>query len=198
MKKIRNTQIAERLLESLLACPLATLDIVASVRLGKPWTLRALHEFQMHPQNKPSNKVLKSVKETRLEYIRYHSFLKRLKSQGLVTQSGQGKSKYWLITAVGKRMLKRFKKQNTLLKEAITPGGTTIISYDIPERIHAERDAMRELLKLFGFNFIHQSLWYANATVEKQFIDYLRERKLLDYVHIFQVSKSGTLETVTQ
>ncbi len=191
---IQNTEIAEMVLDVLLAGPLATLDVVAATRLTKHLTVRKMREFAAHPETAPSHKLMKHIKDTRREYLRYHSFLGRLKKQGLVAQSGTGKSKHWLVTAAGKRTLEIFKKRTALLQEAITPGGITIVSYDIPEKIHAERDAMREILKLFGFTFVHQSLWYANVTVEKKFLEYLRERKLLDYVHIFQVSKTGTLE----
>ena len=193
---IRNRKVAEAILDCLLAGPLTTLDNALATRAGKQATLRKLREFDSYPNHRPSQKLMHAIKEARHEYIKYHSFMKRLQKNGLVTQSGTGKSKSWTVATAGKQILETYKKQSRLAEEAIRPGGTTIISYDIPERIHSERDAMRDLLKLFGFTFVHQSLWYANVTVERRFIDYLRERKLLDYVHIFQITKSGTLESV--
>lgn len=191
-----DTKLKQILLEILEKEAAAVIDIAWAMTTSKQESRKRLWQIT-HGQAKTfGEKIVSDVKLAHRDYVKYHSYLKRLEKQNLVASSGVQKSKLWSLTKKGLIELVLIKKQNSFKTEAVSKGGITMISYDIPERFRSSRDSIREILKMFGFKQVHQSLWYAAIKVEKKFIDYLRERKIIDYVQIFEVSKSGTLEKI--
>ncbi len=133
----------------------------------------------------------------------YINMLSRMKKQGLIqkrTYDGGG----WMITQKGTARLKHIGKQrrnpNSFMTARFTPGTNkevVIISFDIPEREKAKRRWLREALKSLSFSFLQKSVWIGTKGVPRDFMDALRERRLLPYVHIVGVRKSGTLEHIS-
>ena len=195
MKSI-NKKLKQIVFEILEGGAASVVDISWAMLATKSVSRKRLHMIGNNDVSLPGKKIVEGLKNAHSEYTKYHSFLKRLQKEGLVSVEGVHKSRFWGLTNKGRSELRQMKKQVRFNTEAIIPGGVTMISYDIPEKIRRERDSVREILKMFNFIQVHKSLWYANVTVTKKFVDYLREKKILDYVHIFEVSKHGTLEKV--
>jgi DNA-binding transcriptional regulator PaaX len=62
-----------------------------------------------------------------------------------------------------------------------------IVAFDIPEKKRKYRDWLRSELIGFGFEQVQKSVWFGPA-LPKEFILYLDEIKLLDYVRFFKAS----------
>jgi len=129
--------------------------------------------------------------------------LSRMKKQGLIQKRTHG-SGGWMITQKGIARLERIGKQrrnpNSLMTAHFTPGTNkevVIISFDIPEPERAKRRWLRKALKSLSFSFLQKSVWIGAKGVPEEFMDALRERRLLPYVHIVGVRKSGTLERIS-
>ena len=76
-------------------------------------------------------------------------------------------------------------------------GNTVIIvSYDLPIAFNRERDILREILKILGFNLIHKSVWVGKVKLPEQFIIALEKLKILSFVEILEVTKHGTLKEI--
>jgi len=141
------------------------------------------------------HKVVGKLKVEICDYRKYHAILSRLSKQGLVEKNKlEGKTK-WSITTKGRTCLNR-KKNDIDFEDLVDKPGLTIISYDIPERNRRARGRLREILRLMGFKLIHQSMWFGNKKVTPGFLKLLSEIRIINYVHIFEVGKLGSLEVV--
>jgi len=121
----------------------------------------------------------------------YRTILWRLKRDGLIVKSQAG----WSITALGLKKRqgikaklsskKYFKEGSKLLK---------IVIFDIPEKERAKRRWLRGVLGELGFTLLQKSVWAGKMNLPREFMDDLRDLKLLNYVDIFAVTKSGSIE----
>ena len=72
----------------------------------------------------------------------------------------------------------------------------TIITYDIPEKMRRERNWLREALAILGLAMVHRSVFVGKKKIPKSFLDNLKALRILEYVHIFEVSKAGSLKNM--
>ena len=189
--------ISQKLLAILSGGVASTIDIVWVMSAPKVVSYKRLNSLRNNPGKSIGKQVVDDWKCNHDEYKRYHALLKKLQKQGLIEPISVGKNKVWSVTAIGSSFLRPRERKISDAGEFVVPGHATIISYDIPERLRRERDRIRETLKMIGFKQAHQSLWFGNKKVTKSFLELLRERKIFDYVHIFEINKSGTLEKVS-
>jgi len=120
------------------------------------------------------------------------NILTRLKKKGLLSN----KNRKWKITKEGKSLLKE--KKSALVR--FTPiknynkniPKTTIIIFDIPEKKRLYRDWLRNELISFGFDLIQKSVWFG-PSLPKDFISYLGEEKLLQYIRFFKATDSDLI-----
>lgn len=134
---------------------------------------------------------------------RFYSQLNRLKNDGLVVKKERGRSSFWRITKKGLDKLLNIRKRKNnpySLYNAKYPkprgNGFTIVAFDIPERERKKRDWIRSCLTLMDFRCLQKSVWISTGKLEEDFIHALRERGMLDYVHIFSVSSLGTIREI--
>ena len=68
--------------------------------------------------------------------------------------------------------------------------------FDIPEKEKWKRVWLREVLGLCGFKMLQRSVWAGKNKIPEEFLADLRNFNMLEYVHIFEVSKKGTLKEI--
>ncbi len=134
-------------------------------------------------------------------YVQYYNLLYKLKRDGLIKEEGHRGAKKPVLTQRGKDKLLFLKaKIRTALPEhsyAKEDADTvTIVSFDIPEKEKRKRSWLRGALRNMGFHMVQKSFWIGKVKVPKQFLENLRELKLLDCVEIFSVSKTGSLRHI--
>ncbi|MFA6076908.1 MAG: hypothetical protein WC735_02425 [Candidatus Paceibacterota bacterium] len=121
-------------------------------------------------------------------------FISKMKHDGLIeTENNKFKIS-------GKGIDKLNKLRNNLpgrFYERNHKGNSVIISFDIPERLRRKRNWLREVIRNFGFRMIHQSVWMGKGKVPKDFIEDLENLKILEFVEIFEISKTGSLKKIT-
>jgi len=130
---------------------------------------------------------------------KFHNLLNHLKSQGLVESEKRGRTSFWKITKKGKEELPTIRERNLYSKEnagyEVGPADTIkIVSYDVPSQENKKRWWLRWALLSLGFNMLQKSVWVGKKKIPQEFLDDLRLRKMLPYVHIFEVKKRGTLK----
>ena len=132
---------------------------------------------------------------------RFYSLLNELKHAGLVVKKRAKGETMWRITKKGSKRLERYGKQYRgglpVQKYSMeNRAELVILSYDIPERERRKRAWIRENLKNLGFIQLHQSLWAGKGGLPEEFVHDLRTYTLYSYVHIFSVSRKGTIKKV--
>ncbi len=132
---------------------------------------------------------------------RYHNILTWLKSDGLVKEEKRKGEKFFRLTQKGlfKLRVLRERKKTDLpqvnYSVSLNPINT-IITFDIPERERKKRAWLRLVLKHLEFQMIQKSVWIGKVKIPKEFIDDLKELKIIDGVEIFEITKSGTLRHI--
>ena len=101
------------------------------------------------------------------------------------------------LSEKGKNKLHNFQNSFPLNKDLYKKkiGETVIvISYDIPIAFNRERNILRDMLRMLGFNLVHKSVWVGKVILPERFITDLNRLGIMDYVEILEVTKNGTLE----
>lgn len=127
--------------------------------------------------------------------------LSRMKNQGLVVRAGTRKQGLWRITSKGRSAAKKYRN------EADSPDAfrtyfpcdrdnvLRIVTFDIPERQRGKRDWIRENLRLIDFMPLQKSVWIGYSPLPEDFLEDLRVRRILSYIHIVSVKDKGTIES---
>lgn len=130
----------------------------------------------------------------------FYKRLHYLKRQGLVVKRGVKGASQWMLTKHGRDRLRGYRQSRAdpfssshVAFPKVRGAGITIVSFDIPERERRKRDWIRRCLVEMDFAMLQKSVWAARGGVHEDFTHALRERKLLDAVHIFAVTRQGTI-----
>ena len=116
--------------------------------------------------------------------------LARLESQKLVEITEEKNLQVVKITDSGRRKILRFAIDELAIKKPHSWNGSwTLVTYDIPEKFHWQRDIFREYLKAWKFFRIEKSVFLHAYPCQKE-IDFLREYLGLgEFVNLFLVSR---------
>ena len=116
------------------------------------------------------------------------STLSRLRKQGLI----DNKKGIWMIQRKGREYLKNrlnskiphfsHLKSNNNKKEVV-------VVFDIPEKKKHQRNWLRIELVGFGFIPLQKSVWLGPSPLPREFIEYLNEVNLLQYLKFFQAAE---------
>jgi len=118
--------------------------------------------------------------------------LSRLKKRGLV----KNETVIWIITKKGKKYLKNkliskiphFKHFKTENKKK-----EMVIVFDIPELRRKQRNWLRAELVALDFIPLQKSVWLGPAPLPKEFIKYLSETNLLQYLKFFKAAEEDII-----
>lgn len=129
----------------------------------------------------------------------FQNLVYRLERDGLAKAAGRGTAKRLSITSAGWDMLEvlRLRAKTALPQPVYTHEPSRelkIVAFDVPERERQKRAWLREALRTLNFTILQQSLWIGTAAVPREFLEDLRRHRLLPFVHIFAVSKTGSLK----
>jgi DNA-binding PadR family transcriptional regulator len=132
------------------------------------------------------------------EYLKtqqFYSLLNKLKNQGFIKKEGKNKKTIWSITQKGLEKLKIIKEKRKLNIDYPKEKGDKliIITFDIPEQEKHKREWLRSVLVALDFKLLQKSVWIGKTQIPQDFLNDLKDQKMLNYVHIFKISKSGTI-----
>lgn len=138
------------------------------------------------------------------ERQKYYKLLYKLKKDGLIKEEEKHNKKIFIITNKGKEKL--YKLKNKLIQRKELPeifynkesgNNFIIVAFDIPELHKKKREWLRAVLINLGFKLLQKSILIGKIKIPKKLIEDLRKLKLIDYVEIFEISKSGSLKQLT-
>lgn len=119
--------------------------------------------------------------------------LSRMKRNSLL----ENNQRKWTITPEGKELLegrntgikKFFPNNKTRVKNS---SKSLILIFDIPERKRRYRDWLRSELVGFDFEQVQKSVWFG-PPLPKEFIKYLDEVDLLQYIKFFRATRKDLI-----
>ena len=126
--------------------------------------------------------------------LNFQKYLSKLKGQGLILENN---SKQIYLSDKGKKKLNNFQNSYYLNKDLYNKkigDRVTVISYDIPIAFNKERNILRDMLRVLGFNLVHKSVWVGKVVLPERFVADLSRLGILDYIEILEVTKEGTLK----
>lgn len=193
---VKASFLAEHILEELSKReePTPTLDFIEVLLTPPPafyrkaWYYRT---FGSLPKKKPFSPSEKQ---------KLYKVLSTLKHAGLIEKKESTAGALWHITQEGLGRLPFLKKRNMYAKESAAyeqgakDAAVRVISYDIPKKDTRKGYWLREALKRLGFVMIHKSVWVGKRKIPESFLKDLEMRTMLSYVHILEISKTGTLK----
>ncbi|GIW65212.1 MAG: hypothetical protein KatS3mg093_191 [Candidatus Parcubacteria bacterium] len=162
-----------------------------------PFTINRIEKKMREKRQKHSyyfENLLFSLKEKE----KLSKLIHKLKEQGLISRT---EDKKFFLTEKGKEKLKKLKEKftqsaNTDEKNSELGKGFVILVYDIPEYEKRKRDTLRRALNFYHFEFLQKSVWLKKGTVSEKFINFLKDIDVLDYIHLFKISQTGTIEKI--
>ncbi|HEY0089415.1 MAG TPA: CRISPR-associated endonuclease Cas2 [Candidatus Lokiarchaeia archaeon] len=132
---------------------------------------------------------------------RYYNFIYKLKQSDLIKEKQEGHKKIFILTKKGRDkliFLKRQKQQKPANYSYIKEKGDRfiIVMFDIPEKERRKRAWLRSALANLDFKIIQKSVWMGKTKIPKIFLEDLFGLKLIDFVEIFEISKTGSLKQI--
>jgi len=124
----------------------------------------------------------------------FYSLLNKLKREGFVKKKKAKHGSVWNITRTGLNKLGLLKSRKTTKYSTEDDKKFKIIVFDIPEWERWKRAWLRESLVSLGFSILQRSVWIGKKKVPESFLEDLREKRILNYIHILEVGVTGTIK----
>ncbi len=190
---MRKGDITIKLLEIIAGAAVAPIALFVAF-------LNAGYEASCGKMNNELGKILESNSnsEKSKNKQKYHSLLHRLKKNGFVAEKKRNGNKFIFLTQKGKIKLQNLKSNRLPAKHYAKEQGDKyiIIIFDIPERERKKRDWLRQALANIGLEMAQKSVWIGKVKIPNEFLKDLHDLKLLDFVEIFEITKSGSLKNI--
>ncbi len=158
-------------------------------------------QYQASKRQNNNNWLEKEAELKQKAKQRYHNLIYSLKKDGLIEEKIKGGRKFFTITKKGKGKILLLKNKNKKMLPATSyqkesSDKFTIIAFDVPEIEKKKREWLRAVIKNLGFKMIQKSVWIGKIKMPKEFLDDLLKLRLVNFVEIFEISKSGSLEQI--
>lgn len=132
---------------------------------------------------------------------RFNDLIYKLRRDGFIIEQRKEKIKILNLTSKGRELLEKLKlkKTNDLPKVGYKlekDDSVKIIIFDIPEQERKKRDWLRWTLTNLKFNMLQKSVWVGKSKIPEKFITDLDAFKMLSYVEIFAITKTGSLRQI--
>ena len=190
---MKKGELIPKILEILQAQAEATVDLIDIMTSGYGESYRKARRGMKYGPHEFKTDWADTYRKNQI----FYSLLNQLKEQGFIEKKNNvaKKGSIWHITKKGTEKLHASKK----VKDGY--GGTKdgkirIIIYDIPEKDRKHRDWLRSILKTIDFSLLQESVWLGMTTVSEELLDEMRRRDIVSYVHIFEISKGGTIKKI--
>ncbi len=189
---MRISPAIEKILEVLQGGAEITIVLIDAMTSGYSESYKKLKRYQ-----RGSVSLKSGWSKNYPESQKFYSLLYHLKKQGLIENKKDGKNSLWRIMPAGVKKLVDIKKRKTFSISSISyreeSDTLKIITFDIPAKEGKKRFWLRAVLKKLGFKMLQKSVWLGKKKIPESFMNDLRERGMIDYVHVLAVNKTGSI-----
>ena len=182
-----------RVLEKLAEAPQVLEDLLVIVTAPYGTSLKGM-EYRLAQYHRQRDVLSISQAERQ----RFHDLYYRLRKQGLITEVSHDGERTITMHKRGRAKLELLRNAASYafprpVYEKIAGKDVKIIIFDIPERERRKRAWLRAVLKHIGFTMVQKSVWVGKYAIPSEFLEDLERMRLLAYVQILAVTRSGSL-----
>lgn len=154
---------------------------------------RARNLGKMRMPTPPSPQTLQAA-ERRL----FYNLLAKLSAQGIIEKTEKNK---WFPTTRGIAKLQVLLTRRASVIPAASYAAERspewiIVMFDVPEKEKRKREWLRATLTRMKCKRLQKSVFAGKIKLPKQFLNDLRRLRLLSYVEIFAITKTGSLKQI--
>ncbi|MBI5220840.1 MAG: CRISPR-associated endonuclease Cas2 [Candidatus Liptonbacteria bacterium] len=192
--------ITLKILEVISETLLAMGDVAVAI-LESPYGASARQMGRVADRRQAEREKSKRLTEQELvAHRRFRNLMSNLKRQGFIAEQERGNKKLLALTRKGRSALDRLRArsgQGLPVAKSYSAESTSrwvIVAFDIPERERYKRGWFRDVLKALGLRMIQKSVWLGKIKIPRSLLRDIKKLKLAEYVEIFEVTKTGSLE----
>ncbi len=187
-------ELTKRILEHLMNASSDMLYLFAAIVVSPYGASRGQIERKMEELREGSTKSKADLEKIRQKQRNFYNIVYQLRRDGFIKKTEKRKL---LITVLGKEKYKKI--LNRLPKRYHKPQADTslkVVIFDIPEKEKYKREWLRDQLRELGFKMLQKSVWIGRKKLPREFIEDIRNIKLLPHVEIFAITKTGSIQPV--
>jgi len=190
--------LTAKILEALIDSVLSVGDLIDALLSSGYGASYSRMEFNLRAKERKREGRLFKERERQ----RYYSLIYKLKRDGLIKEVDSMGNEFLKATPKGKERFRFLEKRRENALPSVDYNKQkynkfVIVVFDVPEKERRKRDWLRSVLKRLELKMVQKSVWIGKVKIPKELLDDLFNLKLLDYVEIFEVSKSGSLRQLT-
>ena len=123
-----------------------------------------------------------------IEKAQFWQKISYLKRRGLINIFVEGKDKYYEVSLEGKQVLQKYSYKNLKINRPTKwDGKWRIIVFDVPEKLRASRDLLRNKISQMGFYQIQKSVYTYPFECSKEIV-FLSEQLLISKYVLIMIS----------
>ena len=197
MKKIKRGRLLLAALEILENVAYSTSDFVEALLNSSKGDYRNLRNYTPKYHEAIAEKIRQEFEDRE----KFHDLLHRLRRDGMIVSTQTDNIKKWRSTLKGVQKLDKLRKSRAALPEyhqyaKEKSANIIIVSFDVPERERHKREWLRSALYNLGFKMLQKSVLLGKVKIPQEFIQDIKQNKMIAYVEIFSVTKSGTIRHI--
>jgi len=174
-------------------------DVLTAILTSGYGASHAKIAYNISEQRKERRKRLEYNKSKRQIEQKYYNLVYYLKRGGFLKEKHKNNKKLFILTIKGKEKLSYLKRQRVEKLPELSyfkkeSDKFIIVIFDIPEVERKKRNWLRAALGNLGLKMIQKSVWMGKVKIPKEFLADIHKLKLVDYIEIFEISKTGSLE----
>ena len=186
-----------KILEILEGMAMSTLELLDMWMFTQPRGIYGLQREMIKRSGQNRQLFFSELREYLKEREKLSKLIYKLKNGGFILEDK--KTNKLVLTQKGKLKLKFLKNKKSIDENKNNEDrqkykDVIVVIYDIPESEYKKRHQLRNLLTSAGFNFVQKSVWIKQGKIQEDFINFLNDLDVLDYVQIFKITQKGTIE----
>ena len=186
--------LTKRILEHLIDASSDIVYLSAAIIASPYGASRKQIERKMEELRRGSAKTKSNSARIKQKQQNFYSIIYQLQREGFIKKT---KDRRPIITVLGREKYKKI--LNRLPKRYHKPqpdAGLKVIIFDVPEKEKYKREWLRSQLQDMGFKMIQKSVWMGKKKFPEEFMEDIRDLRLLPYVEIFSIAKTGSIRSV--
>jgi len=186
-------ELTKRILEHLMDASADIVYLFAAVVASPYGASRIQIERKMWELREGTGRSKSDLERIKRKQQSFYSTLYRLQRQGFIKRT---KNRKLLVTVLGKEKYKKILKRLPIrFHKPERDDSLKVIIFDVPEKERYKRDWLRDQLQDLGFKMLQKSVWIGRKKLPSKFMEDIHDLKLLPYVEIFSVIKTGSIQS---
>lgn len=185
-------ELTKRILEHLMDASTDIVYLFAAIVASPYGASRKQIERKMWELREGAGRDKPDLEKMKQRRQNFYSMIYKLQREGFIKKT---KNRKLLITVLGKEKYKKILSHLPRKHyQAQIDNSLKVIIFDIPEREKYKREWLRDQLRDIGFKMLQKSVWIGRRKFPSEFMEDIRDLKLLPYVEIFSVAKTGSVQ----